>query len=55
MVARTRALMGEDFWSYGVAANRRELEAMCRYSQEQYLSERPLAVEELFAESTLEM
>lgn len=54
-VARTHALMGEDFWSYGVAANRRELEAMCRYSQEQYLSERPLTVEELFAESTLDM
>ena len=53
-VARTRALMGDDFWSYGIAANRRELEAMCRYSVEQYLSERPLTVEELFAESTLD-
>ena len=48
-VARTRALMGHDFWTYGIAANRRELEAMCRYSMEQYLSERPLTVEELFA------
>ena len=54
-VARTRALMGEDYWPYGVDANRRELEAMCRYSEEQYLSERRLAVEELFAETTLTM
>jgi 4,5-dihydroxyphthalate decarboxylase len=53
-VARTRALMGDDFWTYGIAANRRELEAMCRYSVEQYLSERPLTVDALFAESTLE-
>ena len=54
-LAATRALMGDDFWSYGVAANRGELEAVCRYSQEQYLAERPLTVEELFAPETLEM
>jgi 4,5-dihydroxyphthalate decarboxylase len=46
--------MGEDYWSYGIAANRATLEAMCRYSHEQYLSERRLVVEELFAEATLE-
>jgi 4,5-dihydroxyphthalate decarboxylase len=54
-VARTRALMGDDYWSYGVAANRAALEAICRYSHEQYLSERLLTVEELFAETTLAM
>jgi 4,5-dihydroxyphthalate decarboxylase len=51
----TRALMGEDFWSYGVEPNRAELEAVCRYSQEQYLAERALTVDELFAPETLEM
>jgi 4,5-dihydroxyphthalate decarboxylase len=50
----TRALMGEDFWPYGVAANRRTLEAMTRYSFEQGLAVRPLAAEELFAPGTLE-
>jgi 4,5-dihydroxyphthalate decarboxylase len=30
-----RALMGEDFWSYGVEPNRRELEAVSRYAFEQ--------------------
>lgn len=54
-LAATRALMGDDFWSYGVAANRAELEAICRYSEEQYLSERRLTVEELFAPETLDM
>jgi 4,5-dihydroxyphthalate decarboxylase len=51
----TRALMGEDFWSYGVEPNRAELEAICRYSQEQFLAERALTVDELFAPETLEM
>ena len=54
-MAETRALMGEDFWSYGVAANRAELETICRYSEEQYLSERRLTVEALFAAETLKM
>jgi 4,5-dihydroxyphthalate decarboxylase len=49
----TRSLMGDDFWSYGVPANRRELEALCRYSREQYLSEREMSVEELFEPETL--
>lgn len=49
----TRALMGDDFWSYGLPANRKELEALIRYSREQYLSERDLAVDELFEPSTL--
>jgi 4,5-dihydroxyphthalate decarboxylase len=46
--------MGEDFWPYGVEANRATLEAAVRYSFEQGLSERPVAVEELFVPSTLE-
>ncbi len=54
-LAATRALMGEDFWPYGVAANRREVDAMCRYSIEQYLAERPFTIDELFAPETLEM
>jgi 4,5-dihydroxyphthalate decarboxylase len=49
----TKALMGEDFWSYGLPANRKELETLLRYSREQYLSERDLALDELFESSTL--
>ncbi|MCL6592535.1 MAG: ABC transporter substrate-binding protein [Alicyclobacillus sp.] len=53
-VERTRALMGEDFWPYGVEKNRKTLETAIRYSYEQGLIRRPLSVEELFVTSTLE-
>ncbi|HVO88433.1 MAG TPA: PhnD/SsuA/transferrin family substrate-binding protein [Casimicrobiaceae bacterium] len=46
----TRELMGEDFWPYGIAANRHTLEVMTRYSFDQGLAVRKLAPEELFAE-----
>jgi 4,5-dihydroxyphthalate decarboxylase len=50
----TRDLMGEDFWSYGMnTANRKVLEAMARYSFEQGLAVRLVAVDEMFAQSTL--
>jgi 4,5-dihydroxyphthalate decarboxylase len=45
--------MGEDFWPYGVEANRKTLEAMTRYSYEQGLAVRRLDVNELFAAGTL--
>ena len=46
--------MGQDFWPYGVEANRKTLEAMTRYSLEQGLAVRRLEVAELFAPGTLE-
>lgn len=50
----TRALMGDDFWSYGLnEQNCRTLAAMARYSFEQGLAVRLLSVDEMFAESTL--
>jgi 4,5-dihydroxyphthalate decarboxylase len=52
-LAATRAVMGEDFWPYGIENNRPTLEAVTRWSFEQHLSPRKLAVEELFAPETL--
>jgi 4,5-dihydroxyphthalate decarboxylase len=50
----TRALMGDDYWSYGLnEQNRKTLAAMARYSFEQGLAVRLLSVDEMFAESTL--
>jgi 4,5-dihydroxyphthalate decarboxylase len=49
-----RALMGDDYWAYGLQPNRQALETFLRYSHEQGLSDRQLAVEELFAPETLE-
>ena len=49
----TRALMGENFWPYGVEANRKTLEALFQYSYEQGLAKKRLTVEELFHPSSL--
>ena len=49
-----RALIGPDFWSYGVSGNRHVLEAFLRHHHGQGLSSRRVAVDELFHPSTLE-
>jgi 4,5-dihydroxyphthalate decarboxylase len=53
--AAAKALMGEDFWSYGYEANRHVLDTFVRYHHEQGLSARPVKPEELFAPSTLDV
>ncbi|MBO6946486.1 MAG: ABC transporter substrate-binding protein [Rhodospirillales bacterium] len=40
--------MGADFWTYGVKGNETALNAFCRYIHDQYLSDRLVALEELF-------
>jgi 4,5-dihydroxyphthalate decarboxylase len=52
-VEEARALLGEDWWPYGVEPNRHVLETFLRYHHEQGLSKRRLEVEELFAPETL--
>jgi 4,5-dihydroxyphthalate decarboxylase len=49
-----RREMGEDWWPYGLAPNRKVLETFLRYHHEQGLSKRRFAPEELFARETLE-
>jgi len=51
----TMGVMGNDFWRYGVKESRHDLEALTQYSFEQGLTDRKVAVEELFAPSTLDM
>jgi 4,5-dihydroxyphthalate decarboxylase len=51
----TRTLMGENFWPYGIEANRKELELVMRYTYEQGLVKHRLKFEELFHPSTLEL
>ena len=51
---RNRALMGDDFWPYGVERNRKVLETYLRYHREQRLHTRDWTLEELFAPETLE-
>ena len=49
-----RRLMGEDFWSYGLQANRHVLEAFLRRHHAEGLSPRLLSPDELFHPSTHE-
>jgi 4,5-dihydroxyphthalate decarboxylase len=43
-----REILGDDFWPYGIEANRRTLNAFLQYCREQGLTARTVAVEELF-------
>jgi len=49
-----RALMGEDFWSYGIEPNRKTLESFLKHHHAQGLSPRLVKPEELFHPGTLE-
>jgi 4,5-dihydroxyphthalate decarboxylase len=51
----TTALMGEDFWRYGVKENAKEIEALTRYAHDQGLVSRKLSIEELFPASVVEV
>jgi 4,5-dihydroxyphthalate decarboxylase len=50
----TRALMGDDYWPYGLEPNRKALETLMRYSCEQGIAQRAVPLESLFAPSTLD-
>ena len=52
-VERERAIFGPDLWPYGLAENRKTLEAMVAYHVEQGIIQKAIPVEQLFAESTL--
>ncbi|GIM93648.1 hypothetical protein [Paractinoplanes toevensis] len=53
-VARTRALLGDDYWPYGLEPNRQALRTFLDYAYAQGLAARPLEPEELLAPETLE-
>jgi len=54
MLRDARAFMGEDFWSYGVAPNRKVLDYFLGQHHAQGLSARRLSVDELFHPATYE-
>lgn len=51
----TRALMGDNYYSYGIEPNRKTLEALFRYSHQQGLCSRKLTIEELFDPESIEL
>ncbi len=53
-LTEARALMGEDFWSYGLNANRKTLESFLRQHHREGLSSRLVTPDELFHPGTHE-
>lgn len=52
-IAEARRVMGTDYWSYGLAENRKVLETAAQYGWEQGLLAKPIAsIDELFAPET---
>ncbi len=49
-----RETLGNDFWSYGVQANRNTLDAFLRHHHQQGLSSRKVSIDELFHPATYE-
>ncbi len=45
----TQAVLGPDIWPYGVEANRKAIDTLCRYLHEQGFTTRRMQVDELFA------
>jgi 4,5-dihydroxyphthalate decarboxylase len=50
----TQAILGKDYWSYGLAGNEKTLATLIGYSHAQGLARRAFAPAELFAPETLE-
>ena len=48
LFADNRRLLGEDWWPYGVKANRKAVDTFLRYHYEQGLSKRLLTCEDIF-------
>ena len=51
----TKAVMGNDYWPYGIEKNRKALETLFRYSYEQGLSKKHLTIEDLFHKDSLNL
>ena len=48
LIDEDRGLLGEDWWPYGMAANRKAVDAVLRYHHEQGLTKRRLTCEDIF-------
>ena len=51
---QTRQVMGADYWAYGLDSNRATLAALTQYAHEQGLTPQQVALDDLFASSTLD-
>jgi len=51
----TKDLMGDNFWKYGIEANRKELESIMRYVHDQGLVNQKVSFENLFDRTTINL
>ncbi len=54
LIEDDRDLLGDDWWPYGLEANRKALDACLRYHFEQGITKRRLTIEEIFAPQFLQ-
>lgn len=54
LIERNRALLGGDWWPYGIGTNRAALDAVLRYHYEQGLTPRQLRIEDVFVPELLD-
>jgi ABC-type nitrate/sulfonate/bicarbonate transport system substrate-binding protein len=54
LLEEDRSLLGEDWWPYGMQANRNAVDAILRYHHEQGLTRRRLTCEDIFVPELLE-
>jgi 4,5-dihydroxyphthalate decarboxylase len=54
LVQEDRSLLGDDWWPYGISANRAAIEVVLRYHYEQGITPRQFDVEELFVPALLD-
>lgn len=53
LIQEDRALLGDDWWPYGIADNRAAIDVVLRYHYEQGLTARRLTIEEVFVPGLL--
>jgi 4,5-dihydroxyphthalate decarboxylase len=53
-IGEDRDLLGDDWWPYGIKANRPALDAILRYHHEQGITDRRFRVEDVFASCLLD-
>ena len=54
LIEEDRALLGEDWWPYGIERNRAAIDAVLRYHHEQGLTKRRLTIEDIFVPGLLD-
>jgi hypothetical protein len=53
LIDRDRMLLGEDWWAYGIGANRKAIDQILRYHFEQGVTDRLFKIEDIFARQLL--